>query len=745
MFAKRGFSLIELLVVIAVISVLAAILFPIYGHVREKGRQATCINNQRQIALTAIMFAQDHDGMFPAQQTFWSELNLDPKLLRCLSRSNKVVNAYVCNNVVPASAIGSYETPQQVMLTADGEHSATLDTFDGMAYAPRDLLKVHHGKYIMSYLDGHVALTDEVPVLVNVPQPGDMTFWFSSDFGTKYNGLTKGMSIWTDMSNNRFNALPIDPAQPPIYYESVASLGGNPALHFQPPVSHPSLLLTDDISSFWEGNEATMFIVFHPEGNNENYEFSVFDQENGADPQGTRVKTVGSGSPAPALTGSLNRGVAFAGNGNPSLSFTPSAPSIVRGGSVTISWSCNGNTQAVTGSTNFAPAVGSTELTGSRLVAPNNTTTYSISIVNGNGSKTATVSVTVTVTDPVPTVTLSANPTSIVSGGSTTLSWHSTNATSASGINFTPGSVADGTITVSPTVTTTYTITVTGSGGTASATQTVTVTAASISVNLSASPTTIEQGQSTTLTWTSTGANHVDNNGTNFTASGVNGITTVSPSATTTYTIKVKTGNNSASDSVTITVIPQPPTLTLTADPMVIQKGDSTSLTWNATNATALVSSNFGATSVSGSKSNLKPTVTTTYTITVSGSGGETTKSVTVTVGDLSYTGKVSWFRKTATVNYPPVVPYNTPTLWTVVSSSTAYTIYDKGISFGAYPGGPDWQKPTRFTIGGSQHGSNANQRSFDGYVAEIIIYRKVLTDEERQRIEKYLMRKYKL
>ena len=76
-----------------------------------------------------------------------------------------------------------------------------------------------------------------------------------------------------------------------------------------------------------------------------------------------------------------------------------------------------------------------------------------------------------------PTVTLQASPSSIDKGGSSTLTWNSTDATQLSIAPGVGAVTAQGSTKVSPSDTATYTITATGPGGSTSATATVTVNA----------------------------------------------------------------------------------------------------------------------------------------------------------------------------------------------------------------------------------------------------------------------------
>jgi len=75
---------------------------------------------------------------------------------------------------------------------------------------------------------------------------------------------------------------------------------------------------------------------------------------------------------------------------------------------------------------------------------------------------------------PAATASLSASPTKISSGQSSTLTWSSTNATSCAGSNFNASAIS-GSAVVTPTVTTSYSVSCTGDGGSASALATVSV------------------------------------------------------------------------------------------------------------------------------------------------------------------------------------------------------------------------------------------------------------------------------
>jgi len=231
-----------------------------------------------------------------------------------------------------------------------------------------------------------------------------------------------------------------------------------------------------------------------------------------------------------------------------------------------------------------------------------------------------------------PSIVLTAQPMSISSGSSTTLSWTTTNATS---VNI-PGVGtfrAKGSVKVTPSATTTYTATASGPGGTAKASINISVSSQhpAPTINLTAQPSTVSSGGSAVLSWTTTNATSVTiaNSGT----FGATGSAMVKPTVTTTYSASASGPGGTASASATITVssTAPAPTIKLSAQPSTVTAGETATLSWATTNATSMVIAGVGTFGANGS-TNVSPTATTTYTATATGAGGTASSSATVTV-----------------------------------------------------------------------------------------------------------------
>ena len=319
-------------------------------------------------------------------------------------------------------------------------------------------------------------------------------------------------------------------------------------------------------------------------------------------------------------------------------------PSTVQlGGSSTLTWTTNHAT-----SVSINNGVTSVALDGSTSVTPLFTTTYTLTATGAGGTVTCPTTVTVTLLPPpppAPVCTLTATPVAVVTGDSSVLSWTTQNATSFS-INQSIGAVTPvvgGTRSVTPAVTTTYTGTATGAGGTVHCTATVTVTNTppppAPVCTLVANPSTIQQGNTSTLTWTTQNATSFSiNQGIGAVTPVSGGTRNVGPLVTTTYTGTATGAGGTVNCAATITVteLPPPPALvcTLTATPTAIQTGGSSVLSWTTENATTFVinQSIGNATPVSAGTRSVSPVVTTTYTGTASGPGGTVHCTATVTV-----------------------------------------------------------------------------------------------------------------
>jgi prepilin-type N-terminal cleavage/methylation domain-containing protein len=75
----RAFALLELLTVISIVTLLAAIVFPVFVQAKREAAKTPCASNLRQIGNCFAMYAADWDDYFPTAINAWDRQN--PELL----------------------------------------------------------------------------------------------------------------------------------------------------------------------------------------------------------------------------------------------------------------------------------------------------------------------------------------------------------------------------------------------------------------------------------------------------------------------------------------------------------------------------------------------------------------------------------------------------------------------------------------------------------------------------------------
>ncbi len=285
-----------------------------------------------------------------------------------------------------------------------------------------------------------------------------------------------------------------------------------------------------------------------------------------------------------------------------------------------------------------------------------------------------------------PVATLTANPTTVVSGNTSLLTYSCSNNATAASIDNGIGAktpAAAGSVAVTPSSSTTYTLTCTNAAGSSTATAVVSVESP-LAASCSVSPSTVTTNNNATWTAAPSGGN----GSYTYSWSGTDGLSGTGISVSKTYasagtktgSVMVTSGTQSVtqacSNNVTVSAPPPAPapTCNLTGNP---SNSVPSTLTWSSTNATSCTGGGTGFSTGGATSGSASVNIAGPYTLSCTGSGGSCSAQTTVSPA-------AACTNPTATITAAPnrIQPNTSTTLsWSASGVNTSCTISGPGVS----------------------------------------------------------------
>jgi prepilin-type processing-associated H-X9-DG protein len=169
---KRAFTLVEILVFLALVTLLAAILWPVFMRPRENVHRYSCQSNLKQIGLGFIQYVQDYNEKFPSARvtasTGWADVLLpyikSTQLFRCPAApmaANGFSSDYFYNRNLARAPYNSISEMALTIMSGDGADNAP--TWNSISLLPPAWTATPHSPSLRHldaayylFADGHV-------------------------------------------------------------------------------------------------------------------------------------------------------------------------------------------------------------------------------------------------------------------------------------------------------------------------------------------------------------------------------------------------------------------------------------------------------------------------------------------------------------------------------------------------------------------------------------------------------------